>query len=61
MITCILNDLIWYDYKGDEIAWNGKQYISLCCEGVFDTLGEMDRFWEDYFHDLVARPVIYTE
>lgn len=23
MITKILNGVIWYDYKGDEICWNG--------------------------------------
>ncbi|MFZ2992586.1 MAG: hypothetical protein WA061_02610 [Microgenomates group bacterium] len=49
MITLIQNGLIWYDYKGDEIAWNGKQYFSVCADGGFDTIEEMDKFWEDYF------------
>lgn len=40
--------MIWYSYNGDEICWNGAQYISLLCEGGFNTLEEMDRFWEDY-------------
>jgi hypothetical protein len=46
MITLILPPVIWYEYKGDEICWNGKKYISLCCEGEFSTLEEMDDFWE---------------
>ena len=48
MIIKILNGLIWYTYKGDEIAWNGKKYLSICAEGAFDTLEDMDKFWEDY-------------
>jgi hypothetical protein len=48
MITQILNGVIWYSYKGDEIAWNGYRYISLLCEGEFDTLNDLDLFWEDY-------------
>lgn len=48
MITLILKPLIWYDYKGDEIAWNGEGYLSLGCEGFFKTLEDMDRFWEEY-------------
>lgn len=57
MITLIHNDLIWYTYKGDEIAWNGKQYLSLGAEDAFDTLEEIDKFWDEYekiavlFHD----------
>lgn len=26
----------------------GGGYISLLCEGEFDSLEEMDQFWEDY-------------
>jgi len=43
-----LNGLIWYEYKGDEIAWNGKQYLSIGADGAFDTLEQMDKFWDDY-------------
>lgn len=49
MITLIINNVIWYLYKGDEICWNGKKYISLLCEGEFDTLLDMDKFWDSYF------------
>lgn len=49
MITCILAPVIWYDYKGDEICWNGEQYVSLGCEGGFNSLELLDEFWEDYF------------
>lgn len=48
MITCILNNIIWYEYKGDEVGWNGKKYISLLCEGEFSSLEELDLFWEGY-------------
>ena len=51
MITMILNGVIWYTYKGDEICWNGKKYISLICEGEFDSLEEMDQFWNEYWYD----------
>ena len=49
MITYIGKNVIWSEYKGDEIAWNGKQYVSLLSEGYFDTLEDVDKFWEDYF------------
>lgn len=49
MITFIGENVVWYDYKGDEIAWNGNQYVSLLTEGYFDTLESMDKFWEEYF------------
>ena len=49
MITFIGSNVIWYSYKGDEICWNGKQYISLLSEGCFDTLGDLDEFWSSYF------------
>jgi hypothetical protein len=48
MITEIGNNVIWYEYKGDEIAWNGEKYLSMGCCGSFDTLEDMDNFWEDY-------------
>lgn len=51
MITQIIPPVIWYNYKGDEICWNGKQYISLLCEGEFNSLEEMDEFWISYFED----------
>lgn len=51
MITNIdtKNGLIWYEYKSDEIAWDGKKYLSLLCDGAFDTLEEVDEFWEEYW------------
>lgn len=52
MITQILEPVIWYDYKGDEIAWDGEQYLSICCEGAFPSLDEMDAFWEDYLNEV---------
>jgi hypothetical protein len=51
MITQISRGVIWYTYKGDEICWNGKKYISLLCEGEFSSLEELDKFWEDYFEE----------
>lgn len=48
MITQIINNVIWYEYKGDEICWNGHMYTSLCCEGSFKTLKEMDDFWCEF-------------
>ena len=48
MITRIDNGLIWYDYKGDEIAWTGSVYYSLLACGSFMTLQEMDDFWKSY-------------
>jgi hypothetical protein len=48
MITQICNNVIWYDYKGDEICWNGKEYVSLLSCGAFKTLEDMDTFWKEY-------------
>lgn len=48
MITEIGNSVIWYEHDGDEIAWNGKQYLSMGCQGAFDTLEDLDKFWEEY-------------
>lgn len=53
MITQILEPVIWFDYKGDEICWNGNKFISLLCEGEFDSLEEMDKFWEDYWNAVI--------
>jgi hypothetical protein len=53
MITLILEPVIWFDYKGDEICWNGNKFISLLCEGEFDSLEEMDKFWEDYWNAVI--------
>lgn len=57
MITSILNNIVWYDYKGDEIGWNGNNYLSLGCCGTFKTLKEMDDFWEGYFKESRSRPL----
>lgn len=48
MITYIGCGVIWFEYKGDEICWDGKKYISLLSERTFSSLEEMDEFWEDY-------------
>lgn len=50
----IFSDMIWYEYKGDEIAWTGSVYYSLLTGGSFMTLEEMDEFWkqfEENFYD----------
>lgn len=52
MITQILEPVIWYEYKGDEICWNGELYISVGCGGGFPSIEEMDSFWEDYFKEM---------
>ena len=50
MITKIIEPVIWYEYKGDEICWDGEKYLSLlCCARLFDTLEDMDNFWREYF------------
>lgn len=49
MITLIYNNLIWYEYKGDEIAWTGSVYVSVATGGgSFMSLQEMDDFWLEY-------------
>ena len=55
MITRIYNGLVWFEYKGDEITWNGKKYLSLSCCGEFDSLEDMDAFWEDYSNSMRER------
>lgn len=52
MITKIIPPVIWYEYKGDEICWNGNGYTSLTCGGNFPTLEDMDRFWKAYFDEM---------
>jgi len=52
MITDIGKDIIWFEYKGDELAWNGKVYLSLVSLGEFKTLEEVDLFWEGYFKEV---------
>ena len=42
--------LIWYEYNGDEIAWDGHQYLSICAESAFNTIEEIDKFLKDYFN-----------
>jgi len=51
MITQIFDGLIWYDYKGDEIAWTGSVYYSLLTNGSFMTIQEMDEFWKQFEKD----------
>ncbi len=51
MITQIFDGLIWYDYKGDEIASTGSVYYSLLTNGSFMTLQEMDDFWKQFEKD----------
>lgn len=54
MITNIVPDmgLIFYEYKGDEIAWNGEAYYSILTCSFFASLDEMDNFWDDYKRDV---------
>jgi hypothetical protein len=53
MITHIGNNLIWYKYDGDEIAWNGEAYLSTSFFlQSFASLEELGRFWNDYFKAL---------
>ena len=51
MITMIFDNKIWYEYKGDEIAWTGSVYYSLLSGGSFMTLKEMDDFWKRFEKD----------
>ncbi len=46
---------LWFPYKGDEVLWcwpwrreSGYRYISLMCEGGFNSLKDIDQFWIDY-------------
>jgi hypothetical protein len=47
MITMIKPPVIWYQYKGDEICWDGTMYHSIMV-GSFKTLEEMDKFWDAF-------------
>ena len=60
-ITQIIKPVIWYEYKGDEICWNGKKFVSLLCEGEFDSLNDMDVFWEEYDRYFQRQEVIVTK
>ncbi len=45
-------DKIGFDfwYRGDNIfwSWKSKKWVSIGCEGVFNTLSDIDQFWIDY-------------
>jgi len=51
---------IWFDYHGDEVLWkfpwherhNKNRYVSLCCDGEFKSLKDIDIFWEKYFKEI---------
>ena len=51
MITKIIPPVIWFEYKGDEVCWNGEGYTSLTCGGTFQSLEDMDNFWYSYYKD----------
>lgn len=53
----IFDNKIWYEYKGDEIAWTGSVYYSLLSGGSFMTLQEMDDFWSNYYIDAIRKEV----
>ena len=56
-------DGIWFLYKGDEVLYtwpwrrkSGYKFISLCCEGGFNSLKEMNNFWTEYaVHELIEK------
>ena len=52
MITKITPPVIWYEYKGDEICWTGEKYLSLMCLGSFNSLEELDEFWEEFAREM---------
>lgn len=39
-----------FAYKGDEVVWDWrkKRWTSICCEGTFPTLKDVDVFWKEY-------------
>lgn len=51
MITLIQEPVIWFSYNGDEVCWNGTDYISLLSGGAFSSLDDVDEFWKDYERD----------
>ena len=55
-ITKILAPVIWYEYKGDEICWDGENYISLLSGGAFKSLEEIDDFWESFTKAVSQNP-----
>lgn len=50
-----------FAYKGDELIWNRKkkEWISVCCEGTFKSLEEIDSFWDDYSKACMGKEVEY--
>jgi hypothetical protein len=61
MITKIYNNLIWFEYKDDEVAWDGKKYLSICSCGEFDSLEDLDLFWEDYGNEMRRQNIVITK
>ena len=49
---------IWWYHKGDEVLWiypwrrRGYKYVSLMCEGCFQSIDELDKFWDEYFKEM---------
>lgn len=52
MITQIHAPVIWFDFMGDEVCWNGSKYLSLLSGGSFASLEEVESFWKDYYNAL---------
>ena len=50
-IVKIIEPVIWFQYKGDEVCWTGEGYTSISVGGTFQSLEEMDFFWERYWRD----------
>jgi hypothetical protein len=40
-----------FSYKGDELIWvrKEKKWLSVCSASYFNTLDEVDLFWEEYY------------
>ena len=48
---------IWFSYKFDTVLWyfpwkrkerNGYKYATILTNGCFNSLAEIDKFWEEY-------------
>ena len=57
-IVKVCRDGVWFLYRGDEVlytwAWrrkSGYKFISLGCEGGFNRLKDIDRFWLEFNMD----------
>lgn len=53
-----------FQYKGDELIWLRKKqkWLSVCSTGTFDTLDDVDKFWEEYDRICFDYPeVMYLE